>query len=232
MFRDRRVVAGLGVALVVAVAALVSPRTVLASLENLASDPLLFGVAVLALYLVRPLLAWPPVACAAVVGYGYGVAGVPVALAGAGLTALGPFLATRWVAAGEYDADAPVWLAGPTGRVREASERYFATAGGLRGMTAARLAPLPADPVTCAAAASGVSARTVVAGTLIGELPWTVAAVLVGASAGRVASAPGSVGLSLAVAAGSLAVLLLARPAYRYLRDDRSPGEGRSPDGS
>lgn len=217
-----------------------SPEAVAARLERLASDPLLFGLAVFVLYLVRPLLAWPPTACAVAVGYGYGVYGIPLALAGAAFTALGPFYATRWTlgagsdpGAGDGTGAANVdgspdgiggWITVSAGEAREAGERYFKAAGDVRGMTAARLAPIPADVTTCGAAACGVSVGTMVVGTLVGEIPWTVAAVLVGASAGKVVGGIGEVGLPLTVATAIGAALLLAGPAYRHLRD--AGGEG------
>jgi len=104
------------------------------------------------------------------------------------------------------------------GRARAAGRRFFAATGDVRGVTAAKLAPIPADLATCGAAASGVSVRGFVVGTLLGELPWTVAAVLVGASAGRIATdGLGSLGLPLAVAAGVAAAVLLAGPTYRLV---------------
>jgi len=242
---NRRVALGLVVAAVVAGATLVSPGAVTGHLERLAADPMVFGLAILALYLVRPLLAWPPTVCAVAVGYGYGVAGVPVALVGAALTALGPFYAARWTLRAEDlgvtdrdpggaslgDPSGPTdgiggWITARADRAREAGEQFFETTGGVRGMTAARLAPIPADVSTCAAAACGVRTRAMVAGTLIGELPWTVAAVLVGASAGEIAGGIGEIGPPLAVASALGALVLLAGPAYRYLRSgvDRFPG--------
>lgn len=242
---NRRVVAGTLVAAVLAGATLVSPGAVFDGFERLAADPLVFGGAVLALYLVRPLLAWPQTACAVVVGYGYGVYGLPVALGGAALTALGPFYATRWTLGAGTDATGEAtdrasdgdgsevaggvggWVTARADRALAAGERFFETAGGIRGVTAARLAPVPSDVTTCAAAACGVRTRAMVVGTLLGELPWTLAAVLVGASAGEIASGIGDAAPPVAVASALVAALLLAGPAYRYLqavRAGQSPG--------
>lgn len=238
-------VAGTLVAAVLAGAILVSPGAVFGPLERLAADPLLFGLAVLALYLVRPLLAWPPTACAVAVGYGYGVVGLPVALAGAALTALGPFYATRWAlgsggsdpghsgtgrlsdpsAGSDHAEGGPAgWITAGGDRAVAAGERFFEETGGVRGMTAARLAPVPADVTTCAAAACGVRARAMIVGTLVGELPWTLAAVLVGASAGEMVDGLGSVGPPVAAASALAAAVLVAGPAYRILR--RATGDG------
>jgi uncharacterized membrane protein YdjX (TVP38/TMEM64 family) len=220
----RRALAGTAVAVVVAGAVVVSPGPILDRFETLSADPVAFGVAVAVLYLVRPAIAVPTSLCAAVVGYGYGAYGVPIALVGAAVTSLPPFYAARWTLDGAGPGDRSGllgWLAGPAGRVREAGRTYFSTAGGVRGVTAARLAPIPADLVTAAAGATGVPVRALVAGTLLGELPWTVGAVLVGASAGRLADVGDltAVGTPVVVAAILGAGLLLAGPLYRYLGD-------------
>jgi Uncharacterized conserved protein len=221
---SRRATLGLAVLGVIVVAAAVSPTTVLNRLGTLTADPLAFGVAVAALYVVRPALAWPPTLCAAVVGYGYGPAGLPVALAGAAVTAVPPYLAVRWAL--DDDPDDSGRLLAPLSGARRASERFFNATGPLRGTVAARLAPLPADVTTAAAAAGDVGLRALVVGTVIGELPWTLAAVLLGASAERLAAGGlTAVPLPLAVAAAVGAVLLAAGPLYGLLggrRDDRS----------
>ncbi len=54
---------------------------------------------------------------------------------------------------------------------------------------------------------------------MIGELPWTIAAVVVGASAATItASGLEGVGVALSLACGVAAVLLLAGPAYHRIR--------------
>ncbi|WP_435346162.1 TVP38/TMEM64 family protein [Haloarchaeobius sp. HRN-SO-5] len=211
--RRRAAVGTLLAATVVAASLLVSPDVAVEHASAVATDPLLFGVAVCLLYLLRPLVAWPATLLAVVVGYGYGVAlGLPVALAGAVVTSLPPFYATRWLGGGR-DASGEFT---DYGRVRRGATDYFDAAGDVRGVTAARLVPIPADVVSCTAGVSGISLRAFVAGTLLGELPWTVAAVLVGSSANRLTTdGLGSVGLSLSVAMVVVAGTLLARPAYR-----------------
>ncbi|WP_121822516.1 TVP38/TMEM64 family protein [Halostella salina] len=206
---DRRTVAGAAVlGAVVAASLLSSPATAIDAAERAAADPLLFGVLLLGLYLVRPFLAWPTTLVAIVAGYGYGVAvGVPVALAGAVLTSMPPFLGVRWMAGGE----------GFWGRLGDAGDRFFGSTGHVRGVTAARLLPIPADAVTCTAAASGVSLPAFAVGTVFGELPWTVAAVLLGSSAESIAARGlGEVGLPLVAACLVAAAVLLAGPAYQY----------------
>jgi len=226
---DRRVLAGVALVAVVAGALLVSPTTVLEGVAALAADPLLFAVAMAGVYLVRPLFAWPTALCSAAVGYGLGVAGFPLAMAGVVATSLPPFLATRWAL--ESDGGRPAdrsgvlaFLATPARRAREAGERFFTATGDVRGVTAAKLSPIPADAATCGAAASGVSLRGFVAGTFLGELPWTVAAVVVGASAGRVVTdGLGSLGPLVGIAAGACALVLVAGPTYRLLVEGSSP---------
>lgn len=200
----------LGTALVGAVVAaglVVSPDRAIGLASSLAADPVAFSGVVVALYCVRPLFAWPGTAISVLVGYGLGPVGAPLALAGVVLTSLPPFYAARWFGRGDA-----------FGRSSAYAERYFATAGELRGVTAGRLAPIPADAVTAAAGLSEVSLRALVAGTVVGEIPWTVAAVLVGASAARVSTGGlGAVGVPLAVATGVAAAVLLAGPAWSVL---------------
>jgi uncharacterized membrane protein YdjX (TVP38/TMEM64 family) len=205
----RRAAAGLLVAALLAAGALASPERVRPALAALLASQR-FPVALVGLYLLRPLVAWPVMALSALVGYRYGlVLGVPVALAGAALTSLLPFAAGR-----RFSPDD-----GLLERVSSGSERFFAATGDLRGVAAARLAPAPAEAISVAAGTAGVSTAAFVAGTLVGELPWTVAAVLAGASMRRVALAP-SVDPAWYAGAGLAAALLLAGPAYRHLAGD------------
>lgn len=209
---------------VVAATLLVSPSRTVGALESLSADPTAFGLALVCLYLVRPVLAWPTTPLSAVVGYGFGVAlGVPIALGGIVLTVTPVFVAARWVAGG-----AGSWSRVPFGRAFARTNRavrgYFEVAGPTRGVVAARLAPIPSDVTTCAAAASGVRLGPFLLGTAVGELPWTIAAVVVGASAATVASdGLGDLGLTLALACSGAAVLVLARPAYRLVRSRSRP---------
>ncbi|AGB31055.1 hypothetical protein Natpe_1144 [Natrinema pellirubrum DSM 15624] len=223
----------------VAAGLLVSPSTAIGAVDSLAADPLSFGFVVAGLYLVRPLLAWPTTPLAAVVGYGYGVAvGVPIALAGVVVTVLPIFVAVGWLAGDESTEDVPTtsngWdEGGLLERTGDAVDRYYETAGPLRGVVASRLAPIPSDVATCAAAVSDVSLRWFLVGTAVGELPWTIAAVVVGASAATAtAGGIGDAGLAVSLAGLLAACLLLAGPAYRTLRsrDPLRTGNGQSTD--
>ncbi|WP_256393357.1 TVP38/TMEM64 family protein [Natronoarchaeum rubrum] len=214
----RRSLAGVGLlAVVAAVALTLSPDTAIGAIDTAADDPAMFLAVVAALYFVRPLALWPPTLVAIVVGYGLGIAaGVPVALAGAALTSMPTYAAARWVGAGNDCA--------PIERLASVGGGYFGSAGDLRGVVAARLAPIPADAVSCAAGLSAVPPRAFALGVLVGELPWTVAAVVVGNSLSTItARGLGGVGLPLAVATTAAAVLLLAGPAYERF-GNRSTG--------
>lgn len=204
----RRQLAGMVVlgAVVLGAALLLSPRAALRELEALAGRPLLFGVALLACYLLRPLVAWPITLFSALLGYLYGPLALPVALAGTVVTSVPPYALAR--ATG--DAGLLGW-AGATGR------RYFDAAGDARGVVVARLAPLPADPVSYGAGLSGVSPGAFAAGTALGETPWTVGAVLVGSSMSALTVEGVEVGLPLIAGTAVLALLVLAGPLYSHL---------------
>lgn len=208
----RRQLAGVSALAIVLVTANVvaSPNTVLEYAERTASNPVLFAGVVAALYLFRPLVAWPMTPVAVVVGYGYGITvGIPVALAGAVVTALPPFTVARYV----NNAD------GPLGRLSSSGESLFETTGSLRGVLAARLAPIPTDVISYAAGLSNVPLRTLVVATAVGELPWTVVAVIAGNSMQTVnTQGVDAVNGPLVAAAAVAAVVLVAGPAYRATR--------------
>lgn len=206
----RRQVFGLAVlALVAAASLLAGPEPLLRTARGLADHPLQFGVLLVGVYLVRPLFAWPTTLVAILAGYAYGpILGFPVALAGTTGSALLPFLVARYVGAGS----------GLVARIGDSGERFFAATGDLRGMVASRLAPAPSDPVSAAAGLSGVSTSAFVVGTAVGEVPWTVAAVLAGSSLERLSTAGlHAIGWELVAAAAAVAVALLAGPAYRAM---------------
>lgn len=258
---SRRALVGvLAIAAVVTAGLLVSPASTFGTLESLVADPVTFGLVVAGLYLVRPLFAWPTTPLAIVVGYGFGATvGVPVAMFGVLVTVVPPFLAARWFVGGHTSQPgqlSSVHTAGssatttPTTPATETSEKrasgrfestlehardvatsYYRTAGPIRGVTASRLAPIPSDVATCAAAACGVRLRHLLVGTAIGELPWTIAAVVVGASAATITTeGVGDLGLVLTVACIAAAALLLAGPLYRLLkRRNDSSAPGRPP---
>ena len=199
-----------GVALLGAIAALASavfsPATVVGKLESLAARPLVFAVALAAVYLVRPFLLWPVSSVALVLGYLYDpVVALPLALAGAGLTAMAPYLVGRYA---QTDA-------GLFGSLGESCERFVGTVGETRSVIAARFSPVPGDPISYAAGLSGVSPGSFLAGTVVGEVPWALVAVLTGASMRTLSLSGVSVSPALVVALAGLAVIVLAGPVYR-----------------
>ena len=213
----RRQVAGLVLlaAGVLAGSLLLSPDRVLSELRALAARPLLFGVALFVAYTLRMFLAWPISLFSILLGFLYGPVAVPVGLAGAVLTCLPPYLLARRAG-----------TAGPLGRAGAAGERLFEVTGGLRGVAAARLAPLPTDPVSYGAGLSGVRLGPYVLGTALGEAPWVAVTVALGASLETLSVEGVSTGLPLVVVALAAAVLVVAGPLYRHLRGGGSVGGG------
>lgn len=192
----------------VAAAFLVSPTRLTREVAALSDRPVLFATLLTVAYGGRFLVAWPISVLSIGVGVALGAHGVPVALLGAVFTCCPPYLLARRVESG----------VGPLGTLAVHGERYFGTTGHTRGVVAARLAPLPADSISYTAGLSGVPVGAYLVGTLLGELPWVTAAVLVGASA-ETLTTEGSAPPALLVGAGGLAVLLLAGPTYRLARE-------------
>ncbi|MFB6170026.1 MAG: TVP38/TMEM64 family protein [Haloarculaceae archaeon] len=202
-----------GVALVAAAALLLSPAGVLRRLAAMRASPLFFAAGLAGLYLLRPAVAWPISALSLVVGFVYGPVGYPLALAGAVVTTLPPYLLARRVGA-----------SGPIARLGESGGRFFAATGDFRGVVGARLAPLPTDPVSYGAGLSGVALLPYVCGTAAGEAPWVGAAVVAGASMGTLTVRGASTAsLPLVVGGAALAALVLAGPAYRHLVGGDTP---------
>jgi uncharacterized membrane protein YdjX (TVP38/TMEM64 family) len=207
--------AATAVLLVVAVAAalVLSPTGVLTALAELGDRPLVFGATLLGLYLLRPVVAWPVSPLSALVGYVLGVwVGVPVALAGAVLTCVPPFLLARYMGSPESG--------GPIGWLCATGQEVVGITGATRGVLAARLSPVPADPVSYGAGFSDVSPRAYLAGSFVGEIPWVVLEVLAGASMHHLTMEGLSAGVHLLVASAAVSVLVLAGPAYRHVNRD------------
>lgn len=204
----RGVLAAAVAAALLAVGLLVSPGALVEWLGGLLFSPW-FPLVLVGLYLVRPALAWPITALSVLVGYRYGlVLGLPVALVGVVATSLLPYAAARHL---RTDAG---WI----GRATRGSERFFSAAGDLRGVIAARLAPTPAEAISVASGVARVPVWAFVVGTLIGELPWTLAAVFAGHSMRRLSLADATPDPGLVVGGAVVAALVLAGPAYRYVR--------------
>jgi len=206
----RQIVAIVCVLAAAAVATLASsPAAVLAAVETVAGSPLALVGVLAVLYAVRPLVLWPISLLSVLAGYGLGVTlGVPVALVGAVLTCLPPYLFAR---------HAPRET-GVFGRLHRRSQDVVAAIGERRGVFAARLLPLPADVISYGAGLSTVSTRSFVAGTLLGEIPWVVAGVVTGSSMRTLSLKGASAGLPLLAGMAALGVLILAGPAIRHLQ--------------
>ena len=189
----------------------VSPDAVLEGVDALAGRPALLAVVLLALYLTRPLFAWPISALSVLLGYLFGPAAIPVALAGAVVTTLPAYLLARRLG---HDA-------GVLSRVGDAGAVVRRTTGDLRGVIAVRLAPLPTDPVSYAAGLAEVPPRPYALGTALGEAPWVATAVLLGASMGQLAATgPAASPLLLGTAVAVALLVALSRPAYRRIAGD------------
>jgi uncharacterized membrane protein YdjX (TVP38/TMEM64 family) len=211
--RRSRVGVGLAFVAVLVAAVLVAPDVALRWLSWVVADPLRFGVALLLVAVLRPLVAWPTTLLAVAAGYGYGLVGLPYAVALITLTSVPPFVLARRVG-GES------WVAAQGGRV-------VTEAGDLRSVVASRLLPAPSDVVSVAAGVSGVSLPAFVVGTAVGELPWAVVGVVAGASLDSLADASlGTVDLRLVAAMGLAAAALLAGPVYRAFVARETPVAG------
>lgn len=206
--RYGRVLAALVVAALVVVGVVLSPSTVLDRLGAVLHSPW-FPLVLLGLYLGRSLVAWPITALAVLVGYRYGVVvGVPVALAGAVVSTFVPYAAVRYL-----DLDS-----GLLERAVAQSEEYFSATGDLRGLIAARVAPVPAEATSLAAGAADLRPSTFAVGTVVGELPWAVAAVTIGHSMHQLSVSNASVSPWLVLATVVAAAALLAGPTVRLVR--------------
>jgi uncharacterized membrane protein YdjX (TVP38/TMEM64 family) len=212
---------GLG-GLAAVAAVLFSVETVVGELEALASRPLLFALALVAVYLVRPFLLWPVSSIALVLGFLYGpVVAVPLALAGAALTALPPYLVGRY-------ANSDIGL---FGHISHSGERFIDTVGEFRGVVAARFSPVPGDPISYGSGLSGVSVRPFLAGTVVGEIPWAFVTVFTGSSMRTLTASEFAVSTELVVALTGLTIILLAGPLYNhYVSDDPAPAGSVSQD--
>lgn len=169
-----------------------------------------FPLILIGLYLIRPLFIWPIVAISTIVGYRYGLTiGLPIALFGTVFTSALPYYVGRYTQTDH----------GLLGTATNTASAYFDTVGDLRGLIAARLAPTPAEPISIAAGLSSITLPTFIIGTLIGELPWTITAVLIGTSLHQLTRTDLAITNPWLIIGGTLtALILLAGPIYRYVK--------------
>lgn len=204
------VLVGLGASALIGMVA-VTPAALLTTIEATYRGPWFLAVLFVA-YLLRPLIAGPVSVFTILVGIRYGVVpGVGIALLGTGLTCLPPYLAGRYL---RTDV-------GVLGRVSSAGSVVVDHTGDLRGTIAGRLSPAPADSVSYGAGIAGVRPAPYVVGTILGEIPWTIGFILIGSSMERLLGNPPDRPLDLLVLATVGAILLIAAPAYRLLREYR-----------
>lgn len=207
-----RQLVGFGVVAAVAIAAFLTtdPEVVAEHAETLAARPALLAVVLFVLYLVRPLFAWPISVLSVLLGYLFGPIAIPVALAGAVLTTLPAYFLATYLGHNR----------GVLARVGDAGELLRKTTGDLRGVMVVRLAPLPTDPASYVVGLAGVPLRPYVVGTAVGEAPWVVTAVLLGAAADQLTAVDHAVDPLLVATLTALAALLaLSRPVFNRLLD-------------
>lgn len=203
-------VAGL-VALAGLAAVFLSPARVVGELEHLATHPLQFGLALAIVYLLRPFLFWPVSSIAVLLGYLYAPAvAIPIALVGAGLTGLPPFALARYA-----DSDAGIFRV-----FAEPARDLVDAVGEVRGVIGGRLSPVPGDVVSYAAGLSDVSLAAFLIGTVIGEIPWALVAVVAGNSMRTLTVSGFRPDPLVLLGIAGLAVLVLGRPLYRHFRGD------------
>jgi uncharacterized membrane protein YdjX (TVP38/TMEM64 family) len=192
-------------------ALLLSPGRIIGGLEHLATHPVRFGLALGAVYLLRPFLFWPVSSVAVVLGYLYGpVVALPVALLGAGLTGLPPFVIARSAATD----------VGLLSVLAEPGAGLVGAVGQVRGVIAARFSPVPGDVVSYGAGLSEVSVGAFLAGTVVGEIPWALAAVLAGDSMRTLTVTGFRPEPTVVLGIAAMAALILAGPLYRHVRDE------------
>jgi uncharacterized membrane protein YdjX (TVP38/TMEM64 family) len=193
------------------VAALVfSPAAVVTRLEHLATHPLQFTLALVAVYLVRPFLLWPVSSIALVLGYVYDpVVAIPLALVGAAISGLPPFFVARYARSD----------VGPFGSVADSGRQLTDAVGETRGVLVARLSPIPGDPISYASGLTNVSLSAFLLGTVVGEIPWALVTVFAGSSMRTLSVTGFALNPTTVLAIAGLGVIVLAGPLYNHLRE-------------
>lgn len=201
--------AGVLLALLVAGGLLLSPDVIIERLAAFLGSPY-FPVLLALLYLVRALIALPVTALAVLVGFKYGLLlGFPVALAGSVASTYVPYALTRYT-----DFESSLLR-----HAEDVVDDFFEATGDLRGVVTARIAPVPAQTTSVAAGAAPVPTRTYLLGTAVGEIPWVFAAVTIGTSLHRLTVSDVSFSPWLIAGTVLATVVLLAGPAYKFLKD-------------
>lgn len=195
-------------------AVLFSPATVVERLEHLATHPVYFAVALVAVYLVRPLLLWPVSSLALVLGYLYRpVVALPLAVVGATVSGLLPFFVARYARSD----------VGPFSSVARTGRQLTDAVGETRGVLVARLSPIPGDPISYASGLSNVSVGAFLVGTAVGEIPWALVTVLAGSSMRTLSVTGFTLSPAAVVAIAGLGVVVAAGPVYTHFWGDPRP---------
>lgn len=168
------VLLAVGVVYIVRHRAAFDPQALSAAIASRPAAPLVF----LALHVAASLLFVPRTLLAVAAGVVFGLAwGVVWAAAGSVLGAVAGFLVARYVNSGLIDLESMPRL-GPVLRRAEA--------GGWRAVTALRLIPIvPHSLANYALGLTRLPLASYAVGSLLGQLPMTVASVELGAAGGR-----------------------------------------------
>ncbi|ERG94992.1 MAG: hypothetical protein J07HQW2_01435 [Haloquadratum walsbyi J07HQW2] len=206
--RQYQVAGGILVITILIAAVSVSPAVVFNHLTWTVADPVRVILVASGLAIVRPLFAWPTTLLAIIIGYGIGFTGLPFALGLITCTSIPPYFLGR-----QYNK--------ANSHPRVVAE-FVERTGDTRSVVATRLTPAPSDVVSVGAGIAGVSMVPFTIGTVIGELPWAIAGVLVGASAETLV---GGVSVTTLIhprliAAGSIvAGIIIAPPIWAWIRE-------------
>lgn len=190
----------------------VSPPIVVRQLSALQDEWLILAV-LAGIYLLWPFVLAPMSLITVFVGFRYGVLlGYPIALLGTAVTTLPPYVLGTCLRT----------TTGLIGWLSNYGYRAVHVTGEFRGIVAARLSPAPADAVSYGAGLSNISLSTYVTGTVVGELPWAAAYLLLGASLRQLKGHQVAIDWWSLAGMTITAGLLLARPVYRWVTDVRT----------
>jgi uncharacterized membrane protein YdjX (TVP38/TMEM64 family) len=191
------------------------PASLSARIGGLPMAPLAF----LALHVVASLLFVPRTLLALVAGLAFGMWwGTLWAAVGSVVGAVTGFLVARYVGGGAIDATSRARLAGPLGRVAR---------GGWRAVAMIRLIPvIPHSLTNYALGLTRLRLAPYALGSLLGQLPLTIAYADLGAAGGRAMRGSGGWLVPTVIGAAALALsALIPLIARRRGRTRLAPGE-------
>lgn len=133
----------------------------------------LFLAFIFVIYFFRPIFWLPQGYLTTFIGFNYNFYfAVLIAAVGGLLSSLVPYFAARYLNTSS----------GLLGITSTKCKSYFDTTGDLSGLLAARLSPIPTDVVSYSAGFANISFQYYTIGTVVGEIPWIVALVVIGGS--------------------------------------------------